>query len=230
MREALLAACPILVWVFAAIHLLLLCVFFRRYSKTKNPLFLFSGLVTAGLFYDALILSLGTVLPEGALLQTLSQVRYISHGALIPLLLPISAYALGWKKAGRLVVWVITGILIVVGIASGCTTVTVPERVALVRYACDAEATPGWSYTVSTAVLAYGMVIPLVLAGIFVWIKQKTPLLFLSGFFMFAFSALGPATGNFDLIFFISMAGEVLMVLFFLLYAEKNQKRRSVSA
>jgi hypothetical protein len=36
---------------------------------------------------------------------------------------------------------------------------------------------------------------------------------------MFAFSALGPATGNMDLIFFISMIGEVLMVLFFYLYS-----------
>lgn len=41
---------------------------------------------------------------------------------------------------------------------------------------------------------------------------------------MFAFSALGPATGNMDLIFYISMFGEVLMVLFFFLYAKKTTK------
>ena len=225
MREFLLSVCPILVWVFAAFHLVLLCAFLGRYRKTGKILYLLSGLVTLGLFYDALILSLGTVLPEGALLKGLSQVRYISHGALIPLLLPISAYALNWKKGGLLVTWIVTGILMALGIASGFATVTVPEQVALVRYACDASQTPGWAYTVSTSVLAYGMVIPLVLAGIFVWIKQKTPALFLSGFFMFAFSALGPATGNFDLIFFISMAGEVLMVLFFFIYANIKAKK-----
>ena len=54
--------------------------------------------------------------------------------------------------------------------------------------------------------------------------KQKTPHLFLSGFLMFAFSALGPATGNFDHIFFITMIGEVLMVLFFWFYAKKQRK------
>ena len=32
-----------------------------------------------------------------------------------------------------------------------------------------------------------------------------------------------PATGKFDLIFFISMFGEVGMALFFLLYADKKQ-------
>lgn len=227
MRSFLLSACPILLWVIAAFQLVMLILFFRKYAKTKNALYLLSGLVACGLFYDSLILSLGSVLQEGALLKTLSQVRYISHGGLIPLLLPICAYALDFKKVGKTVVWVITAVLIALGLGSGIVTSTYAESVAVVRYACDAEATPGWAYTVSTAVLAYGMVIPLVLAGIAAWIKQKTPALFLSGFLMFAFSALGPATGNFDLIFFISMFGEVCMVLFFMIYANFNQKHKA---
>jgi LPXTG-motif cell wall-anchored protein len=40
---------------------------------------------------------------------------------------------------------------------------------------------------------------------------------------MFVFSALGPATGNFNLILFISMFGEVFMVLCFLLYARRRE-------
>ena len=224
MHEVLLKLCPVLVWVFTAFHAVMICLFFKNYAKTKKPLYLLAGLVTCGLFYDSLILSLGTVMGEGAALKALSQVRYISHGALIPLLLPICAYALDFKKTGKTVVWVITGVLIALGIGSGFATGTYAENVGLVRYACEKAATPGWAYTVSTSVLAYGMVIPLVIAGIVVWVKQKTPTLFLSGFLMFAFSALGPATGNFDLIFFISMMGEVLMVLFFFLYAKKKYK------
>ena len=72
-------------------------------------------------------------------------------------------------------------------------------------------------------ILSFGPVIPMMIAGIVVWVKQKTPHLFLSGFFMFAFSALGPATGNSDLIFFISMFGELLMVLFLYLYCRRKQ-------
>lgn len=227
MRSFLLASCPVLLWVIAVFQLVMLICFFKNYGKTKNPLFLLSGLVACGLFYDSLILSLGTVLSEGGLLQGLSQVRYISHGALIPLLLPICAYALNFKKAGKIITWAITGVLIALGIGSGIVTSTVAENVAVVRYACDAAATPGWAYTVSTSVLAYGMVVPLIIAGIIVWIKQKTPTLFLSGFLMFAFSALGPATGNFDLIFFISMFGEVCMIAFFMLYAKRNQKKKA---
>ena len=67
----------------------------------------------------------------------------------------------------------------------------------------------------------------LMIAGVVVWIRQKTPVLFLSGFLMFLFSALGPATGNFDLIFYISMFGEVLMALFFLVYSRFREKRKT---
>ncbi len=41
---------------------------------------------------------------------------------------------------------------------------------------------------------------------------------------MFAFAALGPATGNADLIFLISMFGELFMLFFFWLYSFKNIK------
>ena len=227
MRSFLLSSCPVLLWAITLFQLAMLICFFRKYGSTRNMLYLLSGLVCCGLFYDSLILSLGTVLKEGVLLEGLSQVRYISHGALIPLLLPICAYALGFGKTGKTIVWVITGVLIALGIGSGITTQTVAESVGTVRYACDKAATPGWSYTVSSSVLAYGMVIPLVISGILVWVKQKTPALFLAGFLMFAFSALGPATGNFDLIFFISMFGELLMVLFFMVYANFNEKHKT---
>ena len=66
--------------------------------------------------------------------------------------------------------------------------------------------------------------------SIIAWIKQKTPYLFLSGFLMFAFSALGPATGNFDLIFLISMLGEICMTLFFYLYGRRACKIASKRA
>lgn len=225
MEAILQVVCPIFVWVFAAFHLVLMIVQFKSYSKTKEPLFLISAFVIFGLFYDALILSLGTVLPEGALLKGLSQVRYISHGALIPLLIPICAYALNFKKTGKTVVWIITGLLIASGIASGIATVTVPEHFGVVRYAMDKTATPFWAYIISTTVLAFGMDIPLLIAGIIVWIKQKTPALFLSGFFMFVFSALGAVCMNY--MFFISMPGELLMALFFYIYSRSRCKKKA---
>ena len=222
MRELLLASCPILLWVIAGIHLVLTVLCLRAWRETKAPLFLLSGLIVFGLFYDALILSLGTVLEEGGALLLLSRLRFVCHGALIPLIFPICAYALGFNKTWKTVVWVLTGVLIVLGVAEGFSVVLEAQHVAgIVRYT-SGDATPGWARAVS-GLLSYGTVVPLVLAGIIVWIRQKTPRLFLSGFLMFLFSALGPATGNFDLIFYISMFGEIGMALFFYLYADARK-------
>ena len=220
MRDALLASCPLLVWIITVVQALLMLLAFRGWNRTKEPLYLLTALVALGLFYDALILSLGTLMQGGPALASLSRMRYVAHGALIPLLFPICAYALDFSKTWKTIVWVLTGLLIAAGIAEGfATELDLREAAGLVRYA-SGDGTPGWAKAVS--VLSYGAVIPLILAGIVVWVKQKTPLLFLSGFLMFAFSALGPATGNFDLIFFISMFGEVCMALCFLLYARRK--------
>ena len=221
MKELLTASCPVAVWIITALEALFVILALRGWFRKKESLYLLTALVAFGLFYDALILSLGAVLPGGPTLAALSRMRYVAHGALIPLLFPICAYALDFSKTWKTIVWVLTGLLIAAGIAEGfATQLDLREAAGLVRYA-SGDGTPGWAKAVS-GVLSYGAVVPLILAGVAVWIRQKTPLLFLSGFLMFAFSALGPATGNFDLIFFISMFGEVCMALCFLLYARRK--------
>ena len=183
------------------------------------------GALCFGLCYDALIQALGASLGEGSALTGLSRFRYVFHGALIPLLFPICAYALDFKKPWKLAVWILPGVVIALGIAEGFATVMVPERTAgILRLASDKEATPGWATGVSM-LLAFGTIIPVILAGIAVWIRQKTPLLLLAGLLMFAFAALGPATGNMDLNFLITMFGEVFLALFFLLYARRKAKK-----
>lgn len=223
MRSVLLSILPIMLWVFTAIHCVFLAILVKRGRGSGNVLYLLTGLVTVGLLYDSFMLAMGTVLKEGSVLRLLSQLRFVSHGGLIPLLFPICAVSLKLPKAARKAVWVFTGVLIALGIAEGFATVLEMKEIGgVVRYTASAE-TAGWASAVS-GLLSYGTVVPLIIAGIVVWVKQKTPHVFLSGFLMFAFSALGPATGNFDLIFFISMVGEVLMVLFLLLYAEFRQR------
>jgi len=221
MRQLLLHTCPTLVWVITAFQALVMILALLGYARKKGPLFLLTALVAFGLFYDALILSLGGVMGGGATLSALSRLRFVFHGALIPLLFPICACALNFNRTWKTVVWVFTGCLIVLGVAEGfATELSMQQAAGIIRYT-SGEGTPGWAGAVS-GVLSYGTVVPLIIAGVAVWIKQKTPLLFLAGFLMFLFSALGPATGNFDLIFFISMFGEVCMALFFLLYGRRR--------
>lgn len=222
MRDFLIANGPYAVGAILLIETLVLAGLIRRQSRTKSPMVLCMVLVTAGLLYDAAVILLGRLLPEGAL-KALSMGRFLLHGLCMPLLLMISVYALEWKGKTVKVFWIIAGLLMAAGAAAGLMT-----RLDIVDFAgflrCTAaSATPKWADSYLT-ILSVAMVIPLLIAGIILPFRKKGPFLLLSGLFMFAFSALGPATGNTDLIFLIGMIGEALMVLFFLLHAAKAQK------
>lgn len=226
MKEFLISIMPISLWVIAAINLLLTLSLFAIAQKHKLKPALWMGLVAFGLFYDSLILALGVVWQESEVFRFLSLLRYVLHCGLIPFLFPICAEALGFKKIGMRIVWIVAGVIIAVGLAAGFVTQLEPKTVGIVLRYASADTTPSWSSGVQNG-LSYGPILVLIASGIIVWIKRKRPELFWSGFCMFAFSALGPATGNFDLIFFISMFGEVLMAFFFWLYACKRKGKKA---
>ena len=136
MKELLFASCPIMLWVISIIELVFTVLLFSRYAKTRNLIFLLSGLICVGLTYDALALALGTVMTEGPVLLAISRLRYVFHGGLIPLIFAICAYALNFKGFWKKAVWILTGVLIVLGVADGCIRVIGPTTVAGVcRYA-----------------------------------------------------------------------------------------------
>lgn len=217
MRTFLISSAPVLIWCIAAIELVLGCLLVKVYCSEKKVIALLMALVTFGLFYDALMIALGRVIIN---VPFLSVLRYLAHGCLIPLLIPIGALGMKWKGGKVKVIWVITGILMLAGAAQALASVLEPlEFAGVVRYV-STDATPRWAQAVSR-LLSFGTVIPLILSGIVVLKKEHTPDLLLSGLLMFVFAALGPATGNMDLIFLISMFGELFMALFFLLFARR---------
>ena len=220
MKALLFASCVPMLWVISAVELFFTVLLFSRYVKTKNLIFLLSGMIRVGLTYDALVLALGSFLTEGTALLALSRMRYVFHGGLIPLIFAICAYALNFKKVWKIAAWVFTGVLIVLGIADGCIREIGVQTVAGVcRYA--SVSAPAWAEIVNS-LLTFGTVIPMMIAGVVVWIKQKTPHLFLSAFLMFLFSGLGAAC--LELMFYISMYGELLMALFLYFYALRKSK------
>ena len=215
MRDFLFASCPVMLWVITAIEIIFTFLLFSRYLRSRNLIFLLSGLICVGLTYDALILALGSIMTEGSLLMGLSRMRYVLHGGLIPLIFLICAYALNCKGFWKAAAWLFTGVLMVLGIADGCIRVIGVQSVAgICRYA--SVSAPAWAEIVNS-LLTFGTVIPMMAAGVVVWVKQKTPHLFLSAFLMFAFSGLGAAC--LELMFYISMYGELLMALFLYFYA-----------
>ena len=223
MRDFLISICPVTIWVIVVLEVLIAALLFASGKKKKQPLAFWAGILTLGLILDAALIGLGTSLPADVL-RAVSPVRFIAHGLLIPLLFPVCGYALKLKKPAMTVIWILMVLLMIAGAAQAVVTkLELRELAGVLRYAAG-EGTPRWAEAVSR-VLSFGTVIPLMIVGVIVWIKQKNPHLFLAGFFMFAFSALGPATGNTDLIFFISMFGELLMVLFLYLFlANKSSK------
>ena len=220
MRNFLLANGPVLASILAALELIFGGILLAMFVKNKKPILLCMALVSLALCYDAAVLALGALLPEGVL-RPLSRLRFVFHGLFIPLLLPICADALRWSKKAKTAVWIVTAVLMVCGAVSGGLTKLEPSSVAGITRFLSGAGTPAPAERF-TRVLSYGTVVPLIAAGIVVWIRRKNPALFLAGFLMFAFSALGPATGNFDLIFLIGMFGEVLMVLFFLVFGRTD--------
>ena len=220
MKELLFASCPIMLWIISIIELVFTVLLFSRYAKTKNLIFLLSGLICVGLTYDALALALGTVMADGPVLLAISRLRYVFHGGLIPLIFAICAYALDFKGVWKAAAWVLTGVLMVLGIADGCIREIGVQTVAGVcRYV--SVSAPAWADIVNS-LLTFGTVIPMMIAGVVVWVKQKTPHLFLSAFLMFLFSGLGAAC--LELMFYISMYGELLMALFLYFYAAHRSK------
>lgn len=226
MRAFLINICPTAIWCIVACEALIAVLLFAHAARKKSKVAFWSGILTLGLVIDAAIIGLGSVLKPDTL-AAISPVRFIAHGLLIPLLFPICGYALNLKKTVMTVVWICTALVMAAGVAQAVKTVLVPETIANVTRFKAGEGTPRWAEAVSR-VLSFGTVIPMMIVGIVAWIREKTPHLFLSGLLMFAFSALGPATGNADLIFFISMFGEILMVLFLYLYARAKTKRMHV--
>ncbi len=212
MRNFLINLAPVLVWLLAITEAATAIVCIKNSRNTLNVL---ASFVSIGLAIDAAIIAAGTLIGEGAFLKSISQIRYMLHGTLVPLLIPISFYTYGiHQKITKKILWIVTACVIVCGIVMGILTVTEPVLFAGVLRYGQSALTPAFAKTVNL-ILSFGGVIPLILVGVIHFIKHKSPYLMLSGLVMFAFSAIAPATGNMDLNFLTTMIGEDLMVFFF---------------
>lgn len=224
MKENIIFSMPIMIWVFAGMHLIFMYLFFSEFRKARNILMLLSGLVTVGLFCDSLVLALGVFIPAGGFLKALSKVTFISHGLLLPLLLPICAYSLNLKGIVKKIIWGLTGVIGVLGLVAGIMMhLEEAEITGIYRY-ISAENTAPW-VDMTESVITLGTAAALVLVGIIILIKQKTTRVLLSGLLMIVFLLLGPATGNDDISFFVSMIGEIFMIFYLLMYARFRENR-----
>lgn len=228
MRQFLDAITVPSVWAICVLELLLLVFMIVRFIKTKSKLTIVIACITFGLFFDAFIIALGAFHNAGGL-QGISQWRFILHGLLIPLMFVVATFALDLKKPWKYVVFAVTLALMVAGCIEG-SSVQIGLTTGLVDRFKALDTNPKWISTI-TDILNYGTVFPLVAVGIYIWIKQKNPFLFLAGISMLGFTILGVFANIFtkvgdvkgDYMFFISMYGEILMVTFMQIYTIKKE-------
>lgn len=227
MRALLIAAMPAVLVIMTVMDAFFIWKMYRQYrALNRHVIPLLVAILCIGLFYDSLILSLGAVLKYGLFFKLLSQLRYILHATMIPLLLPICCYTFGKNKLIK-AVWIITVIIMIAGLAAGICTDTEPRTVGAVSRYATSDMNPGWVDGIVQAL----DIVPVFLMmglGIVIWKKKKNPNLFWAGFFMFLFTMLGIFLGKDpggdrtqSLMFFISMFGESLMVYYLWKFSEK---------
>ena len=167
-------------------------------------------------------------LQYGTLFHHLSQLRYILHCTLIPLLFPICAYSLTENKTIVRIAWIFALIVMVLGLVGGLTVVTEPRTVGMIRRYASSDLTGKFSSTL-TSLLDTVPVFIMIGIGIYLWIRKKNPNMFFAGFFMLLFTLLGIFLGkdpsgdrSQSLMFYISMFGEALMVYFLWRFIRKE--------
>ena len=199
---------------------------FMKGKVDKIPLL--TGILCLGLFYDSLMLASGCFLEYGTLFHHLSQLRYILHCVLIPLLFPICAYSLTENRTVIKIVWILSVIIMILGFLGGALVVTEPRTVGMIRRYATSDLTGKFSNTL-TSLLDTVPVFFMIGIGIYLWIRKKNPNMFFSGFFMLLFTLLGIFLGkdpsgdrSKSLMFYISMFGESLMVYFLWRFIRKK--------
>ena len=231
MRKILIDTMAPILFIMAITDFVMIIMMFAAYrNNRKNLIPLLCGILCIGLFYDSLILALGSLLDYGPLFQGASQLRYILHCVLIPLLFPICAYSFGANKKIIKAVWAVSIVIMAIGLAAGIMTVTEPTTVGAIKRYSQSELTPGFAKGM-TSYLDVFPVFVMIGVGAVLAIKKKNPDLMLAGAFMLLFTLLGIFLGkdpsgdrSKSLMFYISMYGESLMVFFLYRFVKRAEK------
>ncbi|MBR3629199.1 MAG: hypothetical protein IKN55_01840 [Oscillospiraceae bacterium] len=208
-------------WVLAAAEVILTIILFSDFGKKRAPIILCMALLGLGLCIDAAVIGLGGKLVE-PVLAILSQMRFTLHGLLVPLNLTICVLALPlWPIPRRILVVVTLLIMLAGGFTGFSREIALQEEIGdIVRFA-SVSPRDSWM-EIANSVITYGCIIPVIITGIYLLLRERSASILLGSVLMFSFAALGPATGNFDLIFLITMFGELFLLLFYTIYEKRH--------
>ncbi|MBQ6126825.1 MAG: hypothetical protein IJI77_07410, partial [Erysipelotrichaceae bacterium] len=150
MRELLINTMVPVLWTMTAFDAVAIYFMLKEFKTGRvDRIPLLTGILCLGLFYDSLILAGGCFLQYGTLFHHLSQLRYILHCTLIPLLFPICAYSLTENKTIVRIIWIFALIVMVLGLAGGLAVVTEPRTVGMIRRYASSDLTGKFSSTLT---------------------------------------------------------------------------------
>ncbi|MBQ3375187.1 MAG: hypothetical protein IJG49_02010 [Erysipelotrichaceae bacterium] len=213
----------ILIMIIAVVELITFFGLLKRSLYNKRKVCTYMALLALGLFFDAAVLSVGRFVGTGSLLQTLSKVRMIVRGFMIPLILPICAYALDMKNSPKRVFWLLMLACSAAGVVAAVFAKIVPSpRAGIVRYT-SSSATPLWADAISMY-MPLAIYAILILCGFAMIFKAKTIWILLAGLVVAGLTVVGQFTGFEDLSFLFASFGEMWMLVFFHAYTKKLKK------
>lgn len=218
-RDFFEAICLPSIIICTVLYVVIFILSIREYLKIKRLVFILLLIQCVGFVYDGLIMLIGYSMSD-SVLKGFNIVRYILHGILVPILIAFTGYALQFRRDKLYINWVITIIFIILGVAAAACTKLEIQEFGNIKRCGQHDDTPSWVGSVDT-VMNIGSVIYMLIAGIILFIIKREFFYFLSGLFMLIFSAIGPASGNADLNFLLSVYGEILMIIFLFVFFKK---------
>ncbi len=204
----------ILFIIAGAIQLYLLFVMIGQYKKSRSPYLAFPLLVIAALVADNWIVGFGKFIGEGSLLMFLNSIRFVTHAVFTSFgmifafgILKRIGVSFAKNKTVHAAVCIFVTIITTLGIYMDVYKLQLlfKEENGTMRYVNDGIHIP--------PIPAIITIIFFIIVGIIVWVKTKSPWVFVGSLIMFILASVGtkmPILGNIGEIAFVlaMIAGE----------------------
>lgn len=187
--------------LYTIAHIALLVWGVRLWPRSRSLGLGLLLLVGAALVYDNLIIAIGRLLGEGALLETLNWPRFLFHALFTPLLLVTAVNqagraGVGWagSQVGQAAAWLTALGLILFGLWHDIVGMTLSPVTygGTLRYVSEGSGPP---------IPAIITIIIIIVVGVFIWRPLRWPWMFVGALVMFVGAAIpasrvGPAVGS----------------------------------
>lgn len=223
LKNILLSTGWIIVMVIALCELILFFWLLKRYLYSKKLICVDMAILTLGLFFYSVVLSIGRFVEAGSLLLLLSKISLIVRAVVIPLILVICAYALELSDSMKRLFWIIAIVCMIAGVTAAVLPKLEPAKVTGVVFYRPVRETAKWLNMINTylplGILAIGAICALVMI-----FKVRSGWFFLGIGGNLGLRVAGMIYGFENQMILIGLFGEVLMILCFWLYSRKLKK------